>query len=80
MTQRKARTSISIPQGLLKDLDRRAREAGRARSDLVCEAITMYFASEEEKLLAEAYLEMNDESLKMAREFGETWGESWPEW
>lgn len=80
MKKRKARTSISIPEGLLKDLDRRAQEARRARSDLVCEAISLYFASEEEKLLAEAYLEMNEESLELAREFEGAQNEVWPEW
>lgn len=80
MKKRKARTSISIPEGLLNDLDRRAQEAGRARSDLVCEAISLYFANEEEKLLAEAYLEMNEESLELAREFDTAQNEVWPEW
>ncbi|MEK7817869.1 MAG: ribbon-helix-helix protein, CopG family [Actinomycetota bacterium] len=80
MKKRKTRTSISIPEVMLDDLDRRAREAGRARSDLVCEAISQYFASEEEKLLAEAYTEMSEESLELAREFEAAQNEVWPEW
>ncbi len=68
MGRRKARTSITIPEGLLADLDRRARDEGRTRSDMVCEAITSYFAGEKERLLAEAYSEMARESAELSGE------------
>ncbi|MFA6002354.1 MAG: ribbon-helix-helix protein, CopG family [Thermoleophilia bacterium] len=76
MTRRKARTSITIPQNLLAELDLKAREAGRTRSDLVCEAVSSYFASEEERLLAEGYIEMAEESHPESK--GNC--SSWPEW
>lgn len=80
MPRRKARTSITISEELLAALDRRARQEGCARSDLVCEALSFYFASEEEKLLAEAYTEMSEESLQIARDFEQAQNEVWPEW
>jgi metal-responsive CopG/Arc/MetJ family transcriptional regulator len=80
MPRRKARTSITISENLLADLDRKAREEGRTRSDLVCEAVSSYFANEEDRLLAEGYLEMNDESLEISREWCGHWPEWWPGW
>ena len=80
MHRRKARTSITIPRELLAALDRKAQENGRTRSDLVCEAVSSYFASEEERLLAEGYMEMAAESLEMAKEFEAAQLEVWPEW
>lgn len=80
MSHNKARTSISIPTDLLKALDNRAREEGRTRSDLVCEAVNLYFAGEEERLLAEGYIEMAEESLEMAEAFLPAALEVWPEW
>jgi len=80
MARRKARTSISIPEDLLADLDRKARDEGRTRSDLVCEAVTSYFAGEEEQLLAEAYAEMASESLTISQAWEHSWPEWWPEW
>lgn len=80
MPRRKARTSITIPESLLADLDRKARQEGRTRSDLVCEAVYSYFASEEERLLADGYVEMNEESLETAREFLPGAMKVWPEW
>lgn len=62
MTRRKARTSITIPTAMLESLDERARTSGRTRSDLVCEAVSSYFAGERERLLADAYRKMNEES------------------
>lgn len=76
----KKRTSISISEDLLKAIDQKAREEGRTRSDMVCEAINQYFASEEERLLAEGYIEMNKESLEMAKEWEFAQLEVWPEW
>ena len=76
MPRRKARTSITIPQNLLTELDIKAREAGRNRSDLVCEAVSSYFASEEERLLAEGYIEMAEESHRNSKD---NCGR-WPEW
>lgn len=67
MSRRKARTSISIPQRLLAELDRRAGEDGRTRSDLVCEAVVSYFAGEQERLLAEGYQEMAAESQSLEK-------------
>ena len=80
MPRRKARTSITISPQLLAELDRKAREDGRTRSDLVCEAVASYFAGEEEKLLAEGYLEMAAESRSDAEEFLPAALEVWPEW
>jgi metal-responsive CopG/Arc/MetJ family transcriptional regulator len=80
MPRRKARTSITIPEKLLADLDRRAREEGRTRSDLVCEAVSSYFASEKDRLLAEGYNEMAGTSQEIARECCSHWPEWWPEW
>ena len=68
MPRRKARTSISIPQSLLSELDRRAGEDGRTRSDLVCEAVVRYFASEQDRLLAEGYREMAAETKPAGEE------------
>lgn len=80
MSHRKLRTSISISEDLLKAIDQKAQEEGRTRSDMVCEAINQYFASEEERLLAEGYIEMNEESLEMVEEFLPATLEVWPEW
>lgn len=80
MSHRKLRTSISISEDLLKAIDQKAREEGRTRSDMVCEAINQYFASEEERLLAEGYIEMNAESQEIAREWETSWHKWWPEW
>lgn len=80
MTRRKTRTSISISEELLRVLDRKAQEDGRTRSDLVCEAVNRYFASEEERLLAEGYIEMAQESSEMVKEFEAAQLEVWPEW
>lgn len=80
MTRKKARTSISISGDLLKALDSRARAEGRTRSDLVCEAVNRYFASEEERLLAEGYMEMAAESCKATGEGAGSWPAGWPEW
>jgi metal-responsive CopG/Arc/MetJ family transcriptional regulator len=76
MTRRKARTTITIPEQLLAELDRRACEQGRNRSDMVCEAVSSYFASEEDRLLAEGYIEMAEESRGMSEESEKVW----PEW
>ena len=80
MTRRKARTSITIPENLLAELDTRARKDGRTRSDLVCEAVSSYFASEEEQLLAEGYMEMAEESDEDAKESGGCATGRWPKW
>lgn len=79
MSQHKSRTSISISADLLKAVDRRAQEEGRTRSDLVCEAVNLYFASEEDRLLAEGYLEMAEESLKFVNETAPAQPKTWPE-
>ncbi|MFA5801439.1 MAG: ribbon-helix-helix protein, CopG family [Thermoleophilia bacterium] len=76
MPRRKARTSITIPENLLAELDIKARKAGRTRSDLVCEAVSSYFASEEERLLAEGYIEMAEESSRAPEDSCDRW----PEW
>ncbi|MBK5225794.1 MAG: ribbon-helix-helix protein, CopG family [Thermoleophilia bacterium] len=76
MTRRKARTTITIPEQLLAELDRKASEQGRNRSDMVCEAVSSYFASEEDRLLAEGYIEMAEESRGMSGESEK----AWPEW
>ena len=76
MTRRKARTTITIPEQLLAELDRKASEHGRNRSDMVCEAVSSYFASEEDRLLAEGYAEMAEESRRMSGESEK----AWPEW
>lgn len=76
MTRRKARTTITIPEQLLAELDRKASEQGRNRSDMVCEAVSSYFASEEDRLLAEGYIEMAAESRGMSGESEK----AWPEW
>jgi len=78
--KRKTRTSISIPEALLQALDRRAGEEGRTRSDLVCEAVSAYFSSEEERLLAEGYLEMAAETPAELRGFEGSAREILPEW
>jgi len=76
MTRRKARTTITIPEHLLAELDRKASEQGRNRSDMVCEAVSSYFASEEDRLLAQGYIEMAEESRGMSGESEK----AWPEW
>lgn len=76
MARRKARTSITIPEDLLSELDRKAGEQGRTRSDMVCEAVTAYFADEEEKLMAEGYKEMAGESAETQPAAG-GWPENW---
>jgi len=78
LARRKARTSITIPENLLSELDRKASEQGRTRSDMVCEAVAAYFADEEEKLLAEGYMEMAGDSPETPPEAGGCWPESWP--
>ncbi|MHB0867079.1 MAG: CopG family ribbon-helix-helix protein [Thermoleophilia bacterium] len=80
MTRRKERTSISISGDLLKALDSRARAQGRTRSDLVCEAVNRYFASEEERMLAVGYLEMATESADATGEDAGSWPAGWPDW
>ncbi|MCL6093450.1 MAG: ribbon-helix-helix domain-containing protein [Actinomycetota bacterium] len=80
MARRKARTSITIAPELLAAVDRKAAADGRTRSDLVCEAVASYFASAEEKLLAEGYREMAGESLELARESELAQHQAWPEW
>jgi predicted DNA-binding protein len=79
LTRLKARTSITIPENLLSELDRKASEQGRTRSDMVCEAVSAYFAEEEEKLLAEGYKEFASESTETDTGAGGCWPESWPE-
>ena len=76
MTRRKARTTITIPEQLLAELDHLASEQGRNRSDMVCEAVSSYFASEEDRLLAEGYIEMEEESRGMSGKPEK----AWPEW
>lgn len=76
MPRRKARTSITIPENLLAELDIKARKDGRTRSDLVCEAVSSYFDSEEQRLLAEGYIEMSEESQRTTRDSCNRW----PEW
>ena len=80
LNRKKTRTSISIPEQMLRALDRRASEEGRTRSDLVCEAVNRYFCGEQERLLAEGYMEMAEESLETMNELGEAWLGRWPEW
>jgi len=43
---------------------------------MVCEAVSSYFASEEDRLLAEGYIEMAEESRGMSEESEKVW----PEW
>lgn len=74
MARRKARTSITIPENLLSELDRKACEQGRTRSDMVCEAVSAYFADEEEKLMAEGYKETAGESFET-----QTAAAGWPD-
>jgi len=76
LARRKARTSITIPEKLLSELDRKACEQGRTRSDMVCEAVSAYFTDEEERLLAEGYKEMAGESLDV-QTAGGCWPENW---
>lgn len=78
MARLKARTSITIPEALLSELDRKAGEQGRTRSDMVCEAVASYFANEEERLLAEGYKEMSENSPDRPAGTGGCWPESWP--
>ncbi len=80
MARRKARASITIPEDLLADLDRKAGAEGRTRSDVVCEAVASYFAGEEELLLAEGYIEMAGDSRAAAEGFLPAQAEVWPEW
>lgn len=80
MSRKKTRTSISLPEELLVAIDRRAQSQGRTRSDLVCEAMNHYFASEEEKQLAEGYKQMARESRENAGGFEASLLEMWPEW
>lgn len=78
MARKKARTSITIPENMLSELDRRASEQGRTRSDMVCEAVAAYFASEEESLLAEGYQRMAEVSAGTPAGDAGCWPESWP--
>ncbi|MBI5869338.1 MAG: ribbon-helix-helix protein, CopG family [Actinobacteria bacterium] len=78
MARKKARTSITIPENMLAELDRRAAELGRTRSDMVCEAVAAYFTDEEEKLLAEGYRQMAGGSAGGSSGEGGCWPESWP--
>lgn len=78
MARKKARTSITIPENMLSQLDRKAAEQGRTRSDMVCEAVAAYFADEEEKLLADGYQQMADGSSQEQTGDGGCWPESWP--
>ncbi|MDO8736871.1 MAG: CopG family transcriptional regulator [Thermoleophilia bacterium] len=78
MARQKARTTITIPEELLSELDRKASEQGRTRSDMVCEAVAAYFSDEEDKLLAEGYIRIEDDSPDSPPETGGCWPESWP--
>ncbi|MHB8793280.1 MAG: CopG family ribbon-helix-helix protein [Thermoleophilia bacterium] len=78
MARKKARTSITIPENMLSQLDRKAAEQGRTRSDMVCEAVAAYFADEEEKLLEDGYRQMADGSSQEPPGDGGCWPESWP--
>lgn len=80
MSRKKTRTSISLPEELLGVIDSRAQALGRTRSDLVCEAVNRYFASEEERLMAEGYREMARQSGTLAASWDATAPEAWPEW
>ncbi|MHB1390350.1 MAG: CopG family ribbon-helix-helix protein [Thermoleophilia bacterium] len=80
MARKKARTSISISGELLAAIDTRARSQGCTRSDLMCEAVNRYFASEEERLLAENYLEMAAGSVPQTGDAADPWPAGWPEW
>jgi len=80
LSRRKARTSITIPGELLTDLDSQARNEGRTRSDLVCEAVASYIAREEDRLLAEGYLEMAQEPRQVRTKCSSRWPDWWPEW
>jgi len=79
LARQKARTTITIPEGLLQELDRKAREKGRTRSDMVCEAVAAYFEDEEEKLLAQGYMRMAGDVAEKPRQAGSCWPEGWPE-
>ncbi|MHB9112394.1 MAG: CopG family ribbon-helix-helix protein [Thermoleophilia bacterium] len=78
MARKKARTSITIPENMLFELDRRAAEQGRTRSDMVCEAVAAYFADEEKRLLAEGYREIAGGSSEEPAGNGGCWPVSWP--
>ncbi len=50
-----AKPTISIPDGMLEDVDRRAAEAGMSRSAFIHEAIARYGEAGYERYLAEYF-------------------------
>lgn len=75
-----ARISISLPDEVLSDADRMAREEGRSRSRLIAEAIELYVWTREAQEMAEGYLEMADMNRALAEEALEAALEIWAEW
>jgi hypothetical protein len=51
------KVTYSLPGDVAGEVDRRSRLAGMAKSDLVAEALTAYFASRDREELAQVYRE-----------------------
>lgn len=65
--------NITFPIQLKKELDSAAKTEGTKRSTLIQKAVRFYLANrkkkELEKLMAEGYVVMADENLKITKEF-----------
>ena len=53
----RAKVTFSLPTKVAGEVDRRSRAAGMAKSELVSEALTAYFASSDRQELARIYRE-----------------------
>ena len=65
-----AKPTISIPDGMLEEVDRRAAEAGISRSAFIQEAIARYGALLDEERLRDARSRRIAEAIARAREIG----------
>lgn len=63
-----AKPTISIPDGMLKDVDRRATEAGISRSAFIQEAIARYGADLDAEREQDARARRIGEAIALARE------------
>ncbi|MBF4510162.1 MAG: ribbon-helix-helix protein, CopG family [Aeromicrobium sp.] len=65
-----AKPTISIPDGMLEDIDRRAAEAGISRSAFVQEAIARYGEALDEQTAQEARARRIHRAIEEMREIG----------
>jgi len=73
-----AKVSISLPERLLRELDRMVERRATTRSGLIAQVIETFLRREQEREMAVGYNAMADLNIALAEEDMEAVNEVWP--